>query len=130
MQSDTLLAMPDLDGNLEQLGDDRRRLGLRQGGMLQRLGAQLLMQDISRGMQQQMHAIGQETGTGSAVSRQVVLQILDEILSLAARAVDVLVQRTGIQSDKRGDDKARFSPCAMTSAFNSIRQGLGHERAA
>lgn len=49
----------DLDGDLEQLGHDLRELRLRQCGMLQRLGAQLLMQNVGGGMQRQAHAIGQ-----------------------------------------------------------------------
>jgi hypothetical protein len=62
------------------------------------LGRQLLMQDIGSGMQQQAHAIGNETGTGSAVSRQVGLQMLDEIFRLAARAIDAFVQGAGVVS--------------------------------
>ena len=34
----------------------------------------------------------------------------DEIFSLAARAVDVLVQGAGIKSDEQGDDKAQILP--------------------
>jgi hypothetical protein len=42
----------------------------------ERLAAQLLMQDICGGMQQQPHAVGEGTGAGSAVSRQIGLLML------------------------------------------------------
>ncbi len=75
MQCDALLALPDLNGDLEQFGDDRRGLCLRQRGMPQGLAAQLLMQDVGGGMQQQAQAIGKETGARSAVGSQVRLQV-------------------------------------------------------
>ena len=53
MKDDLVLVLFDLHGNLEQLGDNRRRLRLRQRGMLQCLRSQLLVQDIGGGMQQQ-----------------------------------------------------------------------------
>ena len=37
-----------------------------------------------------------------AVCRQVALQMLVEVFSLARRAVDVLIQAIGFQSDERG----------------------------
>ena len=51
MQDDLVFALPDLDGDLEELGDDGRWLRLRQRSMLQSLGTQLLMQNIGGGMQ-------------------------------------------------------------------------------
>ena len=50
MQNDPAPALLNLDGDLEQLGDDGRRLRLRQRSMLQCLSAQLLVQDVG-GMQ-------------------------------------------------------------------------------
>ena len=60
MQHDAVLELPDLHSNLEQFRDDRRGLGVSQNGMSQRLGAQLLMQNIGCRMLQQAHVIGQE----------------------------------------------------------------------
>jgi len=71
MQRDPLFALPNLNGYLEQFGDDRRGLCLRQRGMLQGLGAQLLIQDVGGCMQQQAHAIGKETGARSVVGGHI-----------------------------------------------------------
>ena len=45
MKDDLVLALPDRHGDLEQLRGYRRRLGLRERGMLQSLRPQLLVQD-------------------------------------------------------------------------------------
>ena len=50
MKDDLVFILPDLHGDLEQLGDDRRGLGLRQRSMTQCLGPQLLMLDIGGSM--------------------------------------------------------------------------------
>ena len=60
MQDDALFCLPDLDRDFEQLVDDRRWLRLRQRGVSQSLGAQLLMQDVGGGVQQQPHEVGEE----------------------------------------------------------------------
>lgn len=124
MQGDALLGLPDLAGDLEQLGDDGRWLGLRQRGMLQGLGAQLLMQDVGGGMQQHAHAIGDETGARGAVGSQIGFQMFNEIFRLAAGALDVLVQRTGIESDERSDDEARILALRHHFRFQQHSPGL------
>ena len=62
MQYDALLRLANLNGDLEQLVDDGRWLRLRERGVAQCLCAQLLMQDVSGGVQQQAHEVGKEAG--------------------------------------------------------------------
>ena len=58
-------------------------------------------------MQQQAHEVGKKTSTGRTVGRQVVLQRLDEVFTLAARAINVVVQHVGVKAAQRGNDEAR-----------------------
>ena len=56
---------------------------------------------------QQAHAIDQKTGAGGAGGRKVILEILDVIFGLSARAIDVFVQRAGIESRQRRHPRPR-----------------------
>jgi len=62
MQDHAVFELPDLNRNLEQLCNDRLGLRVGQFRVLQRLGAQLLMQDICGSMFQQAHEVGQKGG--------------------------------------------------------------------
>lgn len=79
-------------GQLEQLDDDRRGLGLRQLGALQQFGAQGVMQHIGGTGEKQAQVVGRKAAILGAVAGQVVFHHLDEILVLAPGAIQLGVQ--------------------------------------
>lgn len=65
VKDDLVLVLPDLHGDLEQIGDDRRWSCL----------PQLLVQGIGGRVQQQAYAVSEKAGAGSAVGGQIVLEM-------------------------------------------------------
>jgi len=76
MQADTILGLHHAHGDLEQLQDDGRRLGIGQLGMDQDFGAQGVMQDIGGAGEKQAHVVGQEGMVGSTVAGVGVIAVL------------------------------------------------------
>jgi hypothetical protein len=76
----------------EQLEDDGDRLGVRQFGVVQHLGARRLMQDIAGAGEEQAQVVGEEAVVGRMIAGQVVLDHFDEIFVPAAGAVEIAVQ--------------------------------------
>ena len=77
MEEDTVLVLFDLGRHFEEGEDHGRGLGLGQSGLLQRLGAEGMMQDIGGTRQQEPHGVGQEGCCGGAVAVEVTLDCLD-----------------------------------------------------
>ena len=92
MEEDTILVLFDLGSHFEEGEDHSRGLGLGQCGLLQRMGAEGMMQDIGGTRQQEPHRVGQEGRRGSAVAVEVTLDRLDMVFTGPTRAVDVLIQ--------------------------------------
>lgn len=74
--------------------------------MDQHLGAQGMVQDISSGVKEQAHVVGQEAVIGGAVAGQVVFDHLDKILVLTARAVQIALEALGAGQVKGSDHEA------------------------
>ena len=72
MQDDVVFVLLDLSRDLEQLENDCIGLCGRKFGMLERLGAQLLMQHVGGTMQDKPHAVGEKGGAGCSVRSQAV----------------------------------------------------------
>jgi hypothetical protein len=77
VEEDTVLVLFDLGRHFEEGEDHGRGLGLGQGGLLQRLGAEGMMQDIGGTRQQEPHGVRQEGRRGGAVAVEVTLHRLD-----------------------------------------------------
>ena len=60
MEQNPILVLFHLGGHFEQREEDRGRLGLGQRGLLQRLGAEGMVEDIGGTRQQEPRGIGQE----------------------------------------------------------------------
>src|SRR4029453_18086527 len=73
---------------------------------------QRLEQDIGERREPQPELVGAHGRRGGATGEQVELLLLDPVFDLAARAIDVLVQRAGVDRVPRhgGDDEARVAP--------------------
>ena len=76
MEEDTVLVLFDLGRHFEEGEDHSRGLGLGQCGLLQRMGAEGMMQDIGGTRQQEPHRVGQEGRRGGAVAVEVTLTAL------------------------------------------------------
>jgi len=60
MEEDAILVLFALGSDFEEGQDDGRGLGLRQGGVLQRVDAQGMVQGIGRTREEQTQGIGQK----------------------------------------------------------------------
>ena len=102
----TVLVLFDLGSHFEEGEDHSRGLGLGQCGLLQRLGAEGMMQDIGGTRQQEPHRVGQEGRRRRAVAVEVTLDRLDVVFTGPTRAVEVLIHALRRGSGPGGDDKA------------------------
>src|SRR6185436_19931406 len=73
--------------------------------------AQALDEHITHRGKPQPQLVGSHGRGRGAVCKQIYLALLDAVLHLAARAVDVFIERAGIAVSRRqrGDDEARVS---------------------
>ena len=62
-------------------------------------------QPVGRGVQDEAELVGERALAGGAVRRELALVQLDEVLGLAAGAVDIFVEMAGVSAE-RGDDVA------------------------
>ena len=77
MEENPVLVLFELRGDFEEGEDDGRRLRLRQGGMLEGMCAQGVMQHIGRTSQKKPHRIRQKAGGRRTVAMEVILHGLD-----------------------------------------------------
>ena len=73
VEEDTVFVLFDLRRDFEEGQDHGRRLGVGQRGLLERLGAQGMMQDIRGTRQEEPHGVRQEGRGGRAVAVEVTL---------------------------------------------------------
>ena len=66
-----------------------------QGGMVQRVGAEGMVQDIGRTREEEPHGVGQEGRRRGAVAVEVTLDRLDIVFAIPAGAIEVFVQHLG-----------------------------------
>ena len=95
MQQHPVFVLFDSRSDLEQLEYDGLGLSRCQNGTLQTQVAQLLMQDISGGRQQQAGEVGKKGRRRRTIGFQVALHLLDQILRLTASAILLLIKHTG-----------------------------------
>ena len=102
--------------NLDQPQSQRHELRRSPSGMLGRGGAHCVQQPISGGMENEPELIGAWAAARGPVRGELGLVQLDEVLGLAARAVDRLVEMPG-RAFERCDDIARIE--ALGSGFET-----------
>jgi hypothetical protein len=81
-------------------------LGVGQFGTGEDLGAKRLVQGIGGAGPERPHLIGQEAAVGGAVAGQIVLDPLDKVFVLTARAAQIAGDALGIGQVQGGDDEA------------------------
>ena len=91
VEEDTVLVLFDLGRHCKEGEDHGRGLGVGQRGLLERLGAEGMMQAIGGTRQQKPHGVRQEGRRGGAVAVEVTLDRLDIVFTIPTRAVDVLI---------------------------------------
>src|SRR4051794_1666401 len=78
--------------------------------MLWHRHAQAPHEPVGAGVQEQPELVSRGLGARGAVGRQMRLPGLDMVFRLAAPAVDILVEYTGVANLQVGDNKARVGP--------------------
>src|SRR5215471_2489213 len=93
---------------LEQLEADGCDRGIGKLGVAQRDAAHCIDQDVGDRRKPQTQLIGRHRGRGGAIGPQLEL-LTDAVFGLAARAVEVFVERAGVAGGtaQRGDNEAR-----------------------
>ena len=107
MEENPVLVLFDLGGDFEEGEDDGRGLRLGQGGMLEGMRAQGMMQDIGGTREEEPHRVGQEGGGRGAVTVEITLDRLDIVFAIPTGAIEVFVEHLGRGRRQGGDDKAR-----------------------
>ena len=105
MEKHSVLVLFDLGGDCAEGEDNRRGLGLRQGGVLEGVGAQRMMQSIGRTREHQPHRVGQEGRRRGPITVEVRLDRLDIVFAIPAGALEVFVEHVGWGRLKRRHDK-------------------------
>ena len=129
MEENSVLVLFDLGGDFEEGEDDGRGLGLGQGGVLEGVRTQGMMQSIGRTREEQPHRVGQEGRGRRAVTVEVILHRLDIVFAIAPGAIEVFVEHLRGGSVQRRHDKAWV--IARTHDFRLehdppwVRPGLG-----
>ena len=95
----------DPGGDLDQREPDRVELGVAPERGLGRQAAQRVQQPVGGGVDQQAELVGRGAGAGGPVGGEVQLVRLDQVLGLAALAVDALVEPAR-RAGEVGDDEA------------------------
>lgn len=95
--------------DLQQLGSDRGRAGMLQLGVLQGQAPEIDHQRVGQGSQQQAQLVGREQPAARPAAEQIKLRFLDAVFGLAARAIQLLVQRRSVAL-QTGDHEARIGP--------------------
>ena len=107
MQEDASLVLFELRGHFAEGQDHCRWLGLRQGGMLQSLRAQSVMQAIGRTGEEESCSVGQDRRGRCPVTTEGTLHRFDRTVAIAPCAIEDFIHllwRGGLQ---RGAHKAR-----------------------
>ena len=132
MEEDTVLVLFDLGRHFEEGEDHGRGLGLSQRGVLQRVRAEGMVQDIGGTRQEKPHGIGQEGRRGGAVTVEVTLDRLDIVFAIPTRAVDFFIHPLRCGGRQGGDDKAGVVPSGHDFGFEDDppwlspgRRGIG-----
>ena len=125
MQEDAILVLFDLGGNFEEGEDDGRGLRLGQGGMLQGVRPQSMMEDIGRTSQEEPHSVGEETGRRRAVAAEIIFHRLDIIFASPTGAIEVFIEHLGSGGLQRGHHKARVITCPHDFGLEYDPPGLG-----
>jgi len=107
VEEDTVLGLFDLRCDFEAGQDHGRGLGVGQRGLLERLGAQGMMEDRGGTRQEEPHGVRQESRGGGAVAVEVTRDGLDRVFTMPTRAVDLLIHPLRRGGPQGGDDKAR-----------------------
>ena len=110
MEENPVLVLFDLGCDFAEGEEDGGGLRLGQGGMLQGVRTEGMMEDIGGTSQEEPHRVGQEAGGRRAVAVEVILHRLDIIFAITPCAIEVFVQHLGCGRLKRGHDKAWVIP--------------------
>ena len=100
MEKHPVLVLFDLRCDFAEGEDDGRGLRLGQGGMLQGVRTQGMVEDRRGTGQEEPQGVGEERRRGGAVAVQVAFDGLDIIFAIAAGTVEVLIEhrrRGGLQ---------------------------------
>ena len=133
MEKNPILVLFDLSGNFAEGKDDCRGVRLGQGGMLEGVRTEGMLEDIGgpcQESQEKPQRVGQEAGGRRAVAVEVILHRLDSLFAVTTRTIEVFVEPLGRGRLKRGHHKAGVSPALITSALSTIRQGCAQAPAA
>ena len=121
-------AHADLDqrADLQELQADRAAGGLGELGVGEADAAQRAEQDVGHRGEPQAQLVGPHGRRRGAVGEQIGLAFLDAVLHLAARAVEVFVERLARQPSRlqRGDEEARIAFAARPFGL-ADRPGAG-----
>ncbi len=128
VEEDTVLVLFDLRRDFAEGQDHGRGVGVGQRSLLERLGAQGMMQDIRGTRQEQPHGVRQEGRGGRAVAVAVTLDGLDIVCTIPTRAVDLLIHPLRRGGTQGGDDKARVVASGHHFGCENDPPGLGPGR--
>ena len=107
MDADAGGALDDAGADLEQAPADGGELGPGERHPARHGIAEREHQPVGGGVEHQPELVGERALAGSPVGGELALVLLDEVLGLAARAVDPLLEAAGLAGE-RGDDVARI----------------------
>src|ERR671910_197100 len=105
------LHLGDAGGDFDQRETDRVELGVTPERGLGRQAAQRVQQPVGGGVEQQAELVGRGAGARRAVGGEVQLVCLDQVLRLAALAVDAFVEPAR-RAREIGDDEAAVAAVA------------------
>ena len=105
MDADARGLLDDAGADLEQARPEGRELGPGERHLAGHGIAQGEHQPVGRGVQDEAELVGDRALAGGPVGGELALVQLDEVLGLAAGAVDIFIEMAGVSAE-RGDDVA------------------------
>ena len=98
--------LDDAAGDLQETQTDAGKLGVAQRIPTRDRGAQVVQQPVGAGVQEEPHLVGERRAAAGAIGRELALVQLDQVLGLAAGAVEAGIEPLGRTGRDVGDDVA------------------------
>ena len=95
MGENAVLILFDVRRDLEQREHYGRRLGRRQRGVGQRVGAQGMVEHIRATREEEPHSVGEEGRVRGAIAVEVTLDRFNIVFTIAPRTVEVFIHVLG-----------------------------------
>jgi hypothetical protein len=111
VEENAVLILFDLGRHLEQREHHGGRLGRRERGVGQRVGAQSMVEHRRTTCQEEPHGVGKEGRGGGAVAAEITLDRFDIVFTIPPGTIEVFIHLLGRWGLSGGHHKARLVPC-------------------